>query len=258
MFNYVVYGAAIGSFDKLIKSAKENVEFLLISLAMMIGVYLIALASEKLIEKSTGAKFSSRKTKVNKLVVMAMFSALAVVIMYFEFPLLMIAPGFYEMDLSEIPILIGSFMYGPVAGVVMEAVKILLKLCVKGTSTAFVGDFANFILGCCMVVPASIIYHTKRNKKRAIIGIVVGGIVLVVAGAFMNGLYLLPKYAVMFFGGSIDKIISAGTKITPAIKNVPTFVVLAVVPFNMIKAVVVGTVTALLYKHVSKLFKLQN
>ncbi|MBQ4283746.1 MAG: ECF transporter S component [Lachnospira sp.] len=223
----------------------------------MVGVYLLALVSEKLIEKSTGAKFSSRKTKVNKLVVMAMFSALAVVIMYFEFPIPFIAPGFYEMDLSEIPILIGSFMYGPVAGVVMEAVKILLKLCLKGTSTAFVGDFANFIMGCCIVVPASVIYHTKKNKKRAIIGLVAGGLTLIVVGGLMNGLYLLPKYSELY-GVPIEAFIKQGSDITPAISNIATFVMLAVVPFNLIKAVIVGTVTGLLYKHVSRLLQLQN
>lgn len=257
MFNYVCFGAAGGSFAKLIESAKENVQFILISLAMMIGVYLLALVCEKLIEKSTGVKFSSRKTKVNKLVVMAMFSALAVVIMYFEFPLLFIAPGFYELDLSEIPILVGSFMYGPVSGVVMEGVKILLKLCLKGTSTAFVGDFANFILGCCIVVPASIIYHTKKNKKRAIIGLVAGGLALVVVGALMNGLYLLPKYS-QLYGVPIEGFIAQGAEITPAINNVTTFVMLAVVPFNIIKALIVCVVTGLIYKHVSKLLKLQN
>lgn len=257
MFNYVVSGAAVSSFEKLINSAKDNIQFILISLCMMVGVYLLALVCEKLIEKSTGVKFSSRKTKVNKLVVMAMFSALAVIIMYFEFPLPFIAPGFYELDLSEIPILIGSFMYGPVAGVVMEGVKILLKLCLKGTSTAFVGDFANFVIGCCIVVPASVVYHTKRNKKRAIIGLIVGGVTLVVAGAFMNGLYLLPKYS-QLYGVPIEAFISQGTEITPAISDITTFVMLAVVPFNIIKVLIVCTVTGLMYKHVSRMLKLQG
>ena len=101
------------------------------------------------------------------LVLMAMFSALATVLMLLEFPIPFIAPPFYEIDLSEIPVLIGSFIMGPVAGVIMEVVKILLKLLVKGTSTAYVGDFANFFIGCCFVVPASIIYRHKKSKKNA-------------------------------------------------------------------------------------------
>ncbi len=257
MFNYVVYGAAIGSFDKLIENAKENVEFLLISLAMMVGVYLIALASEKLIEKRTGAKFSSRKTKVNKLVVMAMFSALAVVLMYFEFPIPIIAPPFYEMDFSEIPILVGSFMYGPVAGVVMEAVKILLKLCIKGTSTAFVGDFANFMMGCCLVIPASAIYHLKKTKKGAFVGMVIATLIFVVAGGLMNGFYLLPRYS-QLYGIPIEGFIKMGASINPIITNIPTFVAIAVVPFNFVKAFLVCVPTGVMYKFISKLLKLQS
>ena len=108
------------------------------------------------------------------IVLMAVFSALATVLMLLEFPIPFIAPSFYEIDLSEIPILIGSFIMGPVAGVIMEAVKILLKLLIKGTSTAYVGDLANFFIGCCFVIPASIIYKHKKSKKSALIGMTVG------------------------------------------------------------------------------------
>ena len=104
------------------------------------------------------------------LVLMAVFAALAAVLMLFEFPLPFIAPSFYEIDLSEIPILIGSFIMGPVSGVIMEAIKIILKLCIKGTTTAYVGDFANFCIGICFVVPTSIIYQKIKTKKGAITG----------------------------------------------------------------------------------------
>jgi riboflavin transporter FmnP len=221
---------------------------------MIVVVYLIALGCEKLIEKKNNYRFSSEKTKINKLVLMAMLSAIAAVLMYVEFPLTFIAPSFYEMDLSEVPIMIGSFMLGPCAGVIMEAVKILLKIVLKGTSTAFVGDFANFILGCAFVVPASVVYHTKKTKKRAIIGLIVGAAVLIVSGVFMNALYLLPKYS-QLYGMPMETFISMGAKINPAISNVFTFVILAVAPFNLIKSVIVGVITILLYKYLSRLIK---
>jgi riboflavin transporter FmnP len=221
---------------------------------MIVVVYLIALGCEKLIEKKNNYRFSSEKTKINKLVLMAMLSAIAAVLMYVEFPLTFIAPSFYEMDLSEVPIMIGSFMLGPCAGVIMEAVKILLKIVLKGTSTAFVGDFANFILGCAFVVPASVVYHTKKTKKRAIIGLIVGAAVLIVSGVFMNALYLLPKYS-QLYGMPMETFISMGAKINPAISNVFTFVILAVAPFNLIKSIIVGVITILLYKYLSRLIK---
>ena len=91
---------------------------------------------------------------VRNVTVMAMFGALAAVLMIFEVPLPFIAPSFYGMDISEVPVLVGTFALGPVAGVVMELVKILVKLILKPTSTGFVGEFANFCFGCSLVLPA--------------------------------------------------------------------------------------------------------
>lgn len=247
----------VSTISKTLSSAKDNISFILVSILMIVIAYLVALGCEKLIEKKNNYKFSSEKTKINKLVLMAMLSAVAAILMYVEFPLTFVAPSFYELDLSEVPIMIGSFMLGPCAGVIMEALKVLLKLVLKGTSTAFVGDFANFILGCAFVIPASVVYHTKKTKKRAIIGLVTGGIVLIVSGVFLNALYLLPKYS-QLYGMPIEAFISMGAKINPAISNVFTFVILAVAPFNLIKSVIVGVITMFLYKYLSKLIKVHN
>ena len=100
------------------------------------------------------------------LVLMAMFSALAAVLMLWEFPIPFIAPNFYEIDLSEIPILVGSFIMGPVSGVIMEAIKIILKLLIKGTSTAYVGDFANFCVGVCSTCKYNL--PETQNKKECL------------------------------------------------------------------------------------------
>ena len=143
--------------SNLLDVIRKNIEFVGISLLLMVIVFVIA--SEVLIEKRNGVKFASKNTKVNKTVIMAMLSAIAVILMYFDFPIPIIAPGFYKIDFSEVPVLIGSFMLGPCAGVVIEAVKVILHFCMKGTTTAFVGDFANFILGCMYVVPASNLSH---------------------------------------------------------------------------------------------------
>lgn len=111
-----------------------------------------------------------RTLSIRNVVQIGMFGALAAVLMLFEFPLPFIAPPFYELDLSEIPVLIGTFSMGPVAGVLIELIKILVKLMLKGTSTAYVGDAANFVIGCCLLLPAGIIYKKNRTKKGAAIG----------------------------------------------------------------------------------------
>ena len=188
------------------------------------------------------------------LVLMAMFSALAAVLMLLEFPIPFIAPPFYEIDLSEIPILVGSFVMGPVAGVLMEAVKILLKLLIKGTSTAYVGDFANFCIGCCLIIPASVIYKHKKSKKNAFIGMAVGTAVMAVAGVILNYFVMIPFY-VKFYGMPLDAIIGAGASINSLICNKLTFVLICVAPFNIIKGVIDGLITALVYKRISTFIK---
>ena len=95
---------------------------------------------------------------VRNVVLMGMFGALGAVLMLFEFPLPFIAPSFYGLDLSEVPVLIGTFSMGPLAGAVIEIVKNLVKLLLKPTSTGFVGEFANICIGCALVLPAGIIY----------------------------------------------------------------------------------------------------
>lgn len=185
---------------------------------------------------------------------MAMFSALATVLMILEFPIPFIAPSFYEIDLSEIPILVGSFIMGPVSGVIMEAVKILLKLLIKGTTTAYVGDFANFCIGCCLVVPASIIYNRKKTKKNALIGMAVGTIAMATVGVVLNYFVMIPFY-VNAFGMPLDTIIEAGASINSLIYNKLTFVIICVAPFNIVKGVTDGLITALIYKRISVLIK---
>lgn len=99
-------------------------------------------------------------------VLMGMFGALAGVLMVFEIPLPFLAPSFYGLDISEVPVLVGTFALGPVAGAVIEVVKILVKLVLKPTSTGFVGELANLTFGCAMVIPAGLIYQFKKTRKR--------------------------------------------------------------------------------------------
>lgn len=232
----------------------KTVYFIILSLVMVVAACFSAFACEKLIERKNHVKFSSEKMKVNKLVIMAMLSAIAVVLMYFDFPLGFIAPAFYKMDFSEVPVLIGSFLLGPCAGVIIEAVKVLLHMCLKGTTTAFVGDFANFILGCAYVVPASVIYHVHKTKKTAMIALVVGSLTLIVSGTLLNAFYLLPKYSELY-GMPIESFISMGNAINSSINDIFSFVALAVAPFNLIKSVVDGIVTWILYKYLSRHLK---
>ena len=179
------------------------------------------------------------------------FGAIAGVLMFFEFPL-PFAPSFYKLDFSEVPVLIGSFSLGPLAGVLIELIKILIHLVLKGTSTAGVGELANFIIGCSFVVPAGIIYLAYKTRKTAIIGMMAGTLIMTVIGCFVNAFVLLPTYAVAFHM-PIDTLIGMGTAVNPRINSLLTFALLAVAPFNLFKGVLVSVITFLLYKRVSGL-----
>ena len=162
-----------------------------------------------------------------------------------------IAPEFYKLDFSELPVLLCGFYLGPSATVACEGVKILLKLLIKGTSTAFVGDFANFVVGCSFVLPATIWYHAHKSKHSAVIGLVLGTLSMTILGTAFNAVYLLPKFAELY-GIPLDAIIGMGTKIHAGIRNVSTFVMLCVAPLNLVKGTVVSVLTMLLYKRVAR------
>ena len=191
---------------------------------------------------------NERLLTTRNVVLMGMFSALGAVLMLFEIPLPFIAPSFYGLDLAEVPVLVGTFALGPVAGAVMEVVKILIKLVLKPTSTGFVGEFANLAIGCALVVPAGIIYQINRTKKGALYGMSAGTVIMSMAGVAINALVMLPFYSNFM---PLENIIAAGAAINPFVSNIWTFAIICVGPFNVVKGVAVSLITWLVYKRVS-------
>ena len=192
-------------------------------------------------------------TRIRTIVSIGMLSGIAAVLMLFEFPLLFIAPSFYKLDFSEVPVLIGAFAFGPIAGMAIELIKILLNLVMNGTLTFGIGEFANFMIGCALVVPASIIYSINKTRKGAVKGLIVGTLFMIVAGVILNAYVLLPFYA-QFMGG-MDSLIGLGTAMHPSINSAISFAVLLVAPFNLVKGTAVSLLTMLLYKRISRIIK---
>ena len=232
--------------NKLMQTVTENVAYVVIFLAVIVGCFLVAVVLEKGAQKKNGISEPIFNTR--KLAMIGMFSAIAMILHVLDFPIFF-APGFYKMDFSELPILVGSFAFGPVAGVMMEFVKILLKLCIKGTSTAFIGDLANFVVGCSLTIPASAVYSFKKTKKSAIIACIAGTLVMTVFGTAFNAVYLLPAFS-KFYGMPLDAILAMGTE-----GSIVSFVVACVAPMNLIKGTLVSVVTLLIYKPLSPIIK---
>ncbi len=190
-------------------------------------------------------------TPARRVSIIGICSAIAMVLHVLDFPVIFLAPEFYKLDFSELPVLLCGFYLGPSATVACEGVKILLKLLVKGTSTAFVGDFANFVVGCAFVLPATFWYHFHKSKHSAVIGLVLGTLTMAILGSAFNAVYLLPKFSELY-GLPLDTIVAMGTAIRGGVRSVTTFVILCVAPLNLLKGAMVSVLTMLLYKRVAR------
>ena len=153
--------------------------------------------------------------------------AIAMVLMLFDIPL-PFAPTFYKIDFSEVPVLIGAFTMGPVAGA---------------------------LIGCAMCIPASLIYQKLHSRKGAIIGMVTGTVFMTIVGRFINAYLLLPAYAAAFHM-PIDALVAMGTAVNSHINSLLTFVLLSVAPFNLLKGFLVSLIVFLIYKKISPILQM--
>lgn len=199
---------------------------------------------------------NKKKLTTKMITQIGMLGAIATVLMLFEIPL-PFAPSFYEIDFSEVPVLVGCFSMGPLAGALIELVKIILNFVINGTATAGVGEIANYMIGCALCLPAGIIYKKSKTKKGALIGLVVGTVVMTVLGCFVNAYILLPTYAAAF-QMPIDGLIQMGTAINANINSLLTFVMFAVAPFNLLKGVLDSVIVMAIYKKISPILKLHH
>ena len=237
----------------LLESVTQNVAYVLSFLAIIVVLFATAVLLEKAAQKKNGINAPVFNTR--KVAMIGMFSAIAMILHLFDFPL-PFAPEFYKLDFSELPILVGTFAFGPAAGVMMEFVKIMLKLMVKGTSTAFVGDLANFVIGCSFILPASVMYAFRKNKKSAVMACITGTLIMTVFGTAFNAVYLLPAFSKLY-GIPLDQLLAMGTAVNPLAGegSIVSFVVACVAPLNLVKGASVSLVTLLIYKPLSPIIK---
>ena len=176
----------------------------------------------------------------SKMIKISLLSALALILMYIDFPVIPLFP-WLKIDLSDVPALIGAFGFGPLAGVLIELIKNIVIVLIKGTQTGFVGETANFLVGVALILPAALVYHKKKSKKTAILGMFLGAVCMEIVGIIANVYFLLPVF---------------GMKMSPA--ELMKYITLGLLPFNGIKAFIVSIVTYIVYKKVSvSIFKVE-
>ena len=172
----------------------------------------------------------------------AILAAAASILFLIEIPIV----AFYKLDLSNIPVLLGAFSMGPVPGVIILALKSAIGL--LHSSSAGVGELADFVMGAALVIPASVIYHRNKNRKNAIIGMAIGTVCMVIVGVLMNKWVMLPFYMGAFHM-DMDGIIKAAG--VAGVDSEWKLLLLVTGPFNLLKGVVLSIVTALIYKPLS-------
>ena len=194
---------------------------------------------------------NNTKSKVNirLLVGTGMLSGLAFVLQYLEFPI-PIMPGFIKFDFSDLPALIGAFAYGPLAGVIVEFIKNLLHCTVTQSFT--VGELSNFILGAVFTATAGLIYKKNKSKKGAIIGAVVGSVVMGIVSFPSNPFIVYPAYTKFM---PMEAIIGAYSELLPSVGKLWQALLIFNVPFTIVKGLISTLITVLIYKRLSPVLK---
>ncbi|MFA9381821.1 MAG: ECF transporter S component [Acetanaerobacterium sp.] len=187
--------------------------------------------------------------KTRQLTYVAMFSAISAVLMYLEFPLPFMPP-FLKVDLSGIPILLAAFMLGPVQAVFITLIKDLIHL--LSTQTGGVGELADFLMLSALAVTAHYIYRYSKTKKGALLACMGGSVAAIAIACLSNYFLLIPFYSKIM---PIDAIIGACAAVNPFVNSIEMYILLAVVPFNIIKCFILSFVTMLTYKKLSRLLK---
>lgn len=184
----------------------------------------------------------------------AILTALSFVLYAFgKFNLPFMFPGFLEMQFSELPALLAGFSMGPLSGCIVIVLKCLLKM--PMTSTAFVGELTDIIIGVAFVLPSSLIYHRKKDKEHAIWGLVAGTFSVTLTAVLLNRYVSIPFYVEFFFNGKWEILLGICSKLYKGITKETFFtyyLLLAIIPFNLLRCILIASLTFLLYKRLSK------
>lgn len=190
---------------------------------------------------------------ISELTKISILSAISVLLMMVKTPL-PFAPTFMELDVSELPALIGGFAMGPIAGVIIVILKIVLNIILNGSKTYYIGELSNLIVSATFVFIATTIYSRGKNKKVAVIGLIIGSITMSIIALISNYFVIFPLYAKLL-KIDLNAFVGIGAKVNPLVNNYLTLMVFSVLPFNLVKTFTTSLITMFLYKRVSRILK---
>ncbi|MDU1540143.1 MAG: ECF transporter S component [Paeniclostridium sordellii] len=192
-----------------------------------------------------------RLMSTNTMTKVAILSAISYILMFISLPIPGIFPDFLKIDISDVPAIFGGMSLGPIAGFIIVFIKNLFQAMTAST-TAWIGEIANLLIGGSYVVIVSLIYRHKKDIKGLLIGFILGTIAMIIVGCLTNYYMLLPFYAKVM---PMEAIISMGNIINPRITDLGSFVIWMIAPFNLVKAVLISLITLPLYKKMEVILK---
>ncbi len=179
---------------------------------------------------------------------MAVLGAIATVLYFI--PGIPVVPPIYKLDFSGVPVLLGGFAMGPLAALIIQLIKDLIGL--TFTSTAGVGELADFLMTGSFALAASLVYKKMKSRRSALLGMLLGMAAIVIMGALSN-LYIMIPFYVGAFNMTESAIVGMISGAIPMVDSLPKLILFATVPFNLLKGAVLCAVTYLLYKPLSPL-----
>ncbi|MGN8645252.1 ECF transporter S component [Gracilibacillus sp. HCP3S3_G5_1] len=180
-------------------------------------------------------KSSAQTGNLYRLIVISIMGTISVLLIFLNFPLpFPFIPAYLRIDISDIPALIAGIIFSPIAGVAVVAIKNVLYVLVTAISDP-IGAVANFFAGMFYVLPVSFMYMKYRTMKSVLIGLGFGTLLMTVGLSVLNYFLFIPAYS-WFMGWE---------EMSESVKR--TTVLLGILPFNLIKGIIVGIVFALIF-----------
>ena len=201
---------------------------------------------------SSSQTLAGSARRAHKLAVAGMLAACAFALMYVEFPIPALVPAFIKLDVSDLPELLAAFALGPAWGVAVTLLKNVLFSVLHGTSSGYVGELCNFLLGSVFSFTAGLVYHRGKSRRTALLGAVAGAALMALVSVPVNYFIVYPAYVVVY-GMPMDAIIGMYQAINPAADGLLKCLVLFNVPFTFCKGLLDVLLCFFIYKPLSPL-----
>jgi riboflavin transporter len=174
-----------------------------------------------------------------RLITISMLSAVAFVLTFIKFPLPFIPP-YLTLDFSDVPTLLATFLLSPIAGIIVALIKNILNFLFNIGDP--VGPVANFLAGVSFLLSSYYVYRKRKNNRSLIYGLITGTIVMTIVLSILNYFVLLPLYGMIFNLGDV-------------LNNVKIVIVSGVIPFNLIKGIIISIIFVLLFRRLRHIIK---